>query len=75
MEYTGPNSSKLEFFAQAKPFVLPKVDGKPIDLELEYNYRSPYMENRQDSNVVTVRYGKSRWDYDFASNKVTAVPQ
>ena len=52
---------------------LPQINGKPIDLCEKYTYRSPYMENKAGSDIVTVRYGKRRWDYDFAKNSVTEV--
>ncbi len=54
-------------------YVLPKIDGKTLDLDLKYNYKSPYMECKTGSDVVTVRYGSRRWEYDFAKNTVTEV--
>lgn len=44
--------------------------GYELDLNLEYNYRSPCMESEVGSDIVTVRYGDKRWDYDFAKNTV-----
>ena len=88
VEYTGPNSSRLEFFADRynqpalnlngrdpdkDPFVLPNIDGKELDLDLEYNYRSPYMEARVGSDVVFVRYGDRQWNYDFDKITVSEV--
>ena len=35
--------------------------------------RSPYVESKVGSDVVTVRYGERRWDYDFGKNTVTEV--
>jgi HEAT repeat protein len=104
IEYTGPNSSRLEFFADRynqpslhfksadgelaedvrwfwqlnpdkDPFILPKIDGKTIDLDLESNYKSPYMQCKTGSDIVTVRYGSRRWDYDFAKNAVAEVAE
>jgi len=97
VEYTGPNSSRLEFFADRynqeslhfksdspwgweldpdkEPFILPRIDGKTIELDLEYNYSSPYMQCKMGSDIVTVRFGEKQWDYDFAKNTVTEVAQ
>jgi len=71
VEYTGPNSGKLEFFTKTDPFILPKIDGKEIDLELEFTYRSPYMENKAGADLITIRFQEKRWDYDFARKTVT----
>jgi HEAT repeat protein len=73
VDYTGPHSSKVEFFTQTKPFILPKVDGKTVDLDLKYNYQSPYMQNKVGSDVVNVSYGTRKWAYDFGRNTVTEV--
>jgi hypothetical protein len=73
LEYTGPNSPTIEFFLSDDPYVLPKIGGETLDLDLESNYKSPFMENKVGSDVVTVRYGKRRWDYDFGKNTVTEV--
>jgi len=81
LDYTGPNSSRIEFFLAKDsdddpyPESLPKIDGTELDLNLEYNYRSPYMENKVSSDIVTVRYGKRRWEYDFAKNTVTEIKE
>ena len=62
-----------------KPFspgyTLPKINGKTIDLDTKYNYCSPYLESKVGSDIVTVRYGSRRWDYDFAKNTVTEVAE
>jgi hypothetical protein len=77
LDYTGPNSSRIEFFLCKNscegpyPKSLPRIDGVELDLNLTHNYRSPYMNNTVGSGVVTVRYGSRRWDYDFAKNTVT----
>lgn len=54
-------------------FTLPKINGKTLDLDLEYNYRSPYLESKVGSDIVTVRYGNRRWDYDFGKNTITQI--
>ena len=71
------NRSKTpgEFFVARQPFVLPKIEGKTLDLDLKCNYSSPYMQCKTGRDIVTVRYGKRRWDYDFAKNTVTEVAQ
>lgn len=56
-------------------YVLPKIDGKTLDLDLKYNYKSPYMECKTGSDIVTVRYGKRRWDYDFGKNTITEAAE
>lgn len=88
VDYAGPNSSRLEFFADRynqpalhlngpdldkDPFVLPIIDGKELNLDLEYNYRSPYMEARVGSDVVFVRYGDRQWNFDFSKIMVSEV--
>ncbi len=73
--YTGPNSATIEWYLHDDPYILPKIDGKRLDLNLKYSYRSPYMTSKVGSDVVTVRYGKRRWDYDFARNTVTEVTE
>lgn len=71
--YHGPNSAKIEFFLSTKPYILPKIDGKTLDLDLKYNYKSPYMECRTGTDVVSVRYGDRTWQYDFGKNKVREI--
>lgn len=56
-----------------RSYILPKIDGRTIDFGKTYNYRSPYMESKVGSDIVTVRYGKRRWDCDFAKNTVTEI--
>jgi hypothetical protein len=81
VEYRGPNSSKIEFFAmtptmrkeEGKEYILPKINGKTIDLNPEYAYSSPYMQNKAVSAIVTVRYGNRQWEYDFDKNEITEV--
>lgn len=87
LEYTGPNSARIEFFCVmaedtlkasgiTRPdYVLPTIDGKTLDLDLKYNYKSPYMECKTGSDVVTLRYGARRWEYDFAKNTVTEIKE
>lgn len=73
LEYHGPNSAKIEFYLSDDPYILPKIDGKTLDLDLEYNYRSPFMENKVGSDIVVVRYGSRRWEYDFGNNTVAEI--
>lgn len=54
-------------------FTLPKIDGKTRVLDSEYDCKIPYMECKTGSDVVTIRYGERRWDYDFGKNTVTEV--
>ena len=81
LDYTGPNSARIEFFLckdsddAPYPKSLPKIDGKELDLALTHNYRSPYLSNAVGSEIVTVRYGSRRWDYDFGKNTVTEVKE
>lgn len=81
LDYTGPNSARIEFFMAKDsdedpyPKTLPKIDGKELDLELEYSYKSPYMESKAGSDIVTVRYGTRQWNYDFAKNTVTELAE
>lgn len=73
LTYLGPKSSKLEFFLATSTGeqVLPKIDGKTIDLDLKYSYKSPYLESAAGSDRVTVSYGAKKWLYDFKNNTVT----
>ena len=81
LDYTGPNSSRIEFFmcrdSEKDPYprTLPKIDDKELDLSLKYNYRSPYVNNEVGSEIVTVSYGNRKWEYDFAENAITEVTQ
>jgi hypothetical protein len=82
VEYHGPNSVKLEFFGMTPErlkagtaYTLPKVDGKTIDLNPEYSYKSPYLQKKEGSDIVTLSYGNRKWEYDFENNTVTEVPQ
>lgn len=78
VEYHGPNSSNIEFFAmmptmrkeEGRNYVLPRVAGKTVDLDPAYGYRSPYMQNKAGSEIVTVKYGERAWDYDFGQNEI-----
>jgi len=79
LDYTGPNCSRIEFSLcrnsdkHPYPKTLPKIDGKELDLNLKHNYRSPYMNNTVGSDIVTVTYGKRKWEYDFEKNTVTEI--
>lgn len=33
------------------------------------------MESKIGSEIVTVRYGQRRWDYDFGKNTVTEIKE
>ncbi len=56
-------------------YVLPKIDGKTLDLDLKYNYKSPYMECKTGSDIVTLKYRDRRWDYDFGKNTITEAAE
>jgi hypothetical protein len=77
LDYTGPNSSRIEFFMcknsdeDPYPKTLPKIDGKELDLNLKHNYKSPFINNIVGSDVVTITYGDRKWEYDFEKNTVT----
>ena len=81
--YHGPNSSKLEFFAmtpqlrkeEGNAYILPRIDGKTINLNPEYAYNSPYLQNKAGSDIVTVIYGKRKWEYDFGKNTVSEITE
>jgi hypothetical protein len=79
LDYTGPNSKRIEFWMCKNstegpyPQAPPKIDGKELDLNLKHNYQSPYLNNTVGSDIVTVRYGKREWEYDFDKNTVTMV--
>ena len=77
LDYTGPNSKRIEFWMcqdsdkDPYPQSLPKIDGEELNLNLLHNYRSPYMNGVVGSDVVTVSYGNRKWEYDFEKNSVT----
>ena len=79
LDYTGPNSKRIEFWmckdsdVDPYPQSLPKIDGKELDLNLQYNYKSPFMINKTGSDIVTVKYGERTWAYDFGENTITEV--
>jgi len=71
VDYTGPNSKRIEFFRGDDPFVAPKIDGEPINFEYDFNYRSPFIQNEGESDRVTLRYGRKLWIYDLENNTIT----
>lgn len=78
LDYTGPGSSRIEFFLitssdknSATIKSLSKIDAKELDLLRKTHYKSPYLNNNVGSDVVTVTYGDRQWDYDFENNTVT----
>lgn len=80
VEYHGPNAARVEFFPmtpealkKGNKYTLPKVDGKTVDLDPEYAYSSPYMQNKAGSAIVTLRYGDRAWEYDFGKNTITEM--
>ena len=81
LDYTGPNSARIEFFmakdsdVDPYPKSLPLIDGKELDLNLQYNYKSPYMINKAGSDIVTVKYGERTWEYDFGENTITEIEE
>ncbi|MEO0509925.1 MAG: HEAT repeat domain-containing protein [Verrucomicrobiota bacterium] len=56
-------------------YPLPQIQDQTIKFgaDQEYVYRSPYMERKQESEVVTVRYGERTWIYDFSRNSVSEL--
>jgi len=86
LNYTGPNSPRIEFFLcretedstsrhpKSLPSSPPKIDGVELNLDLEYNYLSPFMVSKTGSNIVTLKYGDRSWEYDFEKNTVTEAP-
>jgi hypothetical protein len=75
LTYHGPNADKLEFFpAEPKTeMLLPRINGKPLDLDLEYTYKSPFMQSKSGSDIVTVTYGDHKWEYEFGNNTLAEV--
>jgi len=71
--YHGPRSAKIEFFLAEDPYRLPTINGKTLDVDLKYNYNSPYMVNEVGSDIVIVRYGDREWKYDFGKNEIRAL--
>lgn len=56
-----------------KDFILPKINGKTMDVDPPYTYRSPYLESKFDSGIVTVKFGDRRWEYNVGKRTVTKV--
>jgi len=56
---------------EEKNFTLPKINGKTIDVDPPYTFRSPYLESKFDSGIVTVRYEDRQWEYDVEKRTVT----
>jgi len=80
VEYHGPNSAKLEFFPmtperlkEGKAYILPTINGATVDLNPEYAYSSPYLQNKAGSDIVTLTYNNRQWDYDFNKNTITEI--
>ena len=80
LEYRGPQSARLEFFPMTpqelkagKEYTLPRINGKTIDLNPVYAYSSPYLQNRAGSSIVTLLYGRRKWEYDFETNTIREV--
>lgn len=79
VDYHGPQSAKLDFFSmtpamrkeEGKNYILPKIDGKMIDLDPELAYSSPFMKNKAGSDAVEVSYGNRVWVYDFEKNTIS----
>jgi hypothetical protein len=82
IEYQGPNSARLEFFPMTPQalkeggrYTPPKINGQTLDLNPPYVYRSPYMQRKEGSDIVTLTYGEKRWRYDFSNNTITESPK
>jgi len=58
-----------------KDFTLPRINGKAIDVDPPYAYRSPYLLSKVGSDVVTVKYGSRKWEYHFGKNEVRVVKE
>ena len=78
--YKGPYSDEVSFHAMTpdrlkagEKYILPKVDGKAIDLDPEHAYHSPYLKNKAGSEIVELFYGDRTWLYDFREATVTEV--
>lgn len=60
---------------EGKNYILPNFDGKTIDPNPEYTYSSPYIQRKEGSDVVTVKYRGRTWEYDFERNTVAGLAQ
>jgi len=69
------DEKRCEMRNAEKKYILPKIDGKNIDLNPEYAYFSPYMRNKAGSSIVTLLYGARKWEYDFEKNTITEVKE
>ena len=54
-------------------WVLPTVDGKPIDIDPPFVYSSPHMNAELNSDVVTASYGEYKLKYDFGIDTITRI--
>ena len=71
----GPRLECFRYDADAHgAFVLPHVDGKPVDLRPKWTYRSPYLNGRFGEDRITVTVGPVRQVYDFGKSTITAGP-
>lgn len=61
---SGPSAEA--FTVELLPGDLPKVDGKPVDLESYPALGSPYVNSSWDSGIVTISYESKSLTLDFA---------
>ncbi len=84
--YHGPGSGELTFFYQLRSgsdarrlgrYILPEVDGVPIEFEGAAAYSSPFLRGEWGEPQIEVRLGKHRAVFDFEVDRVlrSELPQ
>gem|GEM_PF-2702426 len=77
--YRGPQTGELTFYHRPRSgpearrlgrYILPEVDGIPVDLRPPALYSSPYLKAEFGSSQIEVQLGKDRAVFDFDGNRV-----
>ena len=73
VQYSGPQQPRIDFFYEptGRPSL---VDGKPLSLETNMVYSSPYLMRKEGESIVRVRVGGEQAVYDFEKAAVTREP-
>ena len=70
----GISGGKIDFYPydpkKAADFILPKIDGEPINLRPQQTFWSPYLRSEFGNGRISVKVGPISQVYDFEKSKI-----
>jgi hypothetical protein len=64
--YRGSRKDAKEIVLNLEnPHVPPKLDGEPVNYEIPWTVKTPYMESKYKSGVIKAQFGNEKLELDF----------